>query len=183
MAPVAISFLSNQGLDSDSRGGIEIHSRSRFWRGQSQLIKMECRQLGGDLVLFRRHRNVPKTHRGGDRVFVCIVQSLIKKIADAPELENRDQRIPVSSRSPTAGPGVQVDAGHIEGIGDEGCRWSAVRPGSFPVEEKLGIKFTRSPTHENRADLLIGYRWMHNTQQVRHWFEVWSSCDDRPNVQ
>src|SRR5262249_51350485 len=127
-----------------------------------ELIEVQRRELARDLVIIGREVlvEVVEAVRGGDREPARILQTGIEEPTLAMHFQCRDERVPVSDRSPSSGPGVLVEAGQAERVryqcrsGNTGACNDAVgdlpRVESFSIEKDFRVKFSRTPTLQYR---------------------------------
>src|SRR3954468_17534351 len=97
MAAVAIGCSPEKHVPTFGSRRVEIFSRHRFWSGKIELIGVQGRELGGDLVLIRISLNIAKAISGRDRKLIRVVQARIEKSAFPMHFEIRDERVPVGN--------------------------------------------------------------------------------------
>ncbi len=96
--------------DEGSVGELRDDAGARLPGRQRQLIKVQGRQLAGDLILVGICRDVSEPGLCGDGKLIDVVEPLIEERADPVQFVDRHERVPVRDRAPTARPGVQVVA-------------------------------------------------------------------------
>src|SRR4051812_49947083 len=112
MALVALRFAAEQMVAASGGGGGEC---TGGWLRcvDRQLIEVQRRQLGCDLILVRVDTDMAEAVRGRDRKLIGVVEPRVEERAFAVHLQVRDERVPVRDRSP-AGPCMQLDAGKTQ---------------------------------------------------------------------
>src|SRR5262249_16571949 len=121
--------------------------RCRGWNGQ--LIKMESRKLRRDQI--RLTSNVSEAGASRHRELCRVLESRVIESAFAVHFEIRDESVPMCHGTPTR-PGVKVHAGQAEcGRDQRRGRLSIIAKG-FAIEEKFGVKLSRSPAAEDASN-------------------------------
>ena len=79
------------------RGFFIERARWRFGRRDSQLIEVQCSQLGGHQV--RLIADIVKTRASGNRELRSVAQPWVEEVALAAQIQVSDKRVPVSDRA------------------------------------------------------------------------------------
>src|SRR5436190_5736690 len=167
VATAAVRLAGEKGLATFRRSHVEVHTGSGFWRRKRQLVIVQSRQLGSDLVVVRIvDRGVAKAGGSRNRPAIGIIKSRIEKRSFATHFQDGNECVPIGHGAPTASPGVKVVTQEAESIRNEGCRGGAIRPEGFAVEQELGIELAWTPTIEHCPDLIVRDTRMHDLQQV-----------------
>src|SRR5258708_6686278 len=120
VATGAVRLAAEKGLATFRGSYVEVRNGSGFWGRKGQLVIMQGRQPGSDLVLIRiRDRNVAKAGGSCNRPAIGIIKSRVEKRPLATHFQYGHQCIPIGHGAPTASPRVEVVTQKAKSIRNE----------------------------------------------------------------